>query len=198
MKTNILAVFILMTGLTVTAQTNLVKNGGFEQGDLKLSAKEAIEPTDWYSTINTKIFEGKISYTTDEFYKGKKSIKMSIPACTVKSRGDIYFAHNLDFKDKQNMTLNFYAKSANAIKLSVFIAGFQLKSGRPSAGNGKVVSLTGNNVWKKYTVKLNLMPNSTGTWDFSKNMAFAIGFNPQILESENVIYFDEMEVIETN
>jgi hypothetical protein len=38
------------------------------------------------------------------------------------------------------------------------------------------------------------MPNTT--WDFTKATYIAIGFNPQVIESDKVIYLDEVELID--
>ena len=196
MKTTIAAVLIMMAGLTASAQTNLVQNGGFKQGDIKSSIKEATAPSDWYSGINTKVIpQGKISFTTEENYKGKKSVKMSIDACEVKARYNMILGQKMEMKDVKKLTMSFYAKSADDIKLSVFMLGSQLESGKGSSGYGSTVNIEGNGKWAKYTVKVNLKPMANTTWDFAKPTSIAIGFDLQIIESEKVIYLDEVELI---
>ena len=196
MKTTIAAVLIMMAGLTASAQTNLVQNGGFEQGNLKTLSKEGQTPFEWYFNLNTSRLPGaKLSYSTSVFYEGKKSVKMNVSACEVQKRYDMLLLQNLGVIKNTKLTLTFYVKSNNALKLAGFLSGTETESGKSLTGRGASISVDGSNKWKKYSVQLDRRPYGDGHFDLSKDMFINVVLDKQVLESDVEFYIDQIELL---
>lgn len=199
MKKLIIIALVLFSGFTAMAQSYILKNGGFETGNLIKGVKNATEGNDWYwQADQSKVPGSTIELSTAEKYKGKNSLKMTASG-EILARYNVTISKKLGIMSKLTYTLTFWAKSNMEVKLNCNYEGFiikegaQLKTGTP----GDVIKIAGTNKWEKYTLQLKAkLFSGGGTWDFTQPIVFNLGLDKQSLTDSLELYIDDLELLD--
>jgi len=200
MKKTIFLVSMCVFAISAIAQNNILKNGGFESGNLIRSTKIPTDGVDWFWKVdNSKLPEGFIELSTENKNTGNKSLKMTLPPNEITARYHMLIAKGLGVVSKLNYTLTFWAKSNIAVKLNVYYNGFAIKDGVASKSLtiGSQSKINGNNTWAKYTVRLNgSLYDSNASWDLSQPTELYIGLTNQVISEGLELYIDDVELLD--
>ena len=188
MKKLIIIALVLFSGFTAMAQSYILKNGGFENGNLIKGVKNAAEGNDWYwQADQSKVPGSAVELSTTEKYKGKNSLKMTASG-EILARYNVTISKKLGIMSKLTYTFTFWAKSNMEVKLNCNYEGFiikegaQLKTGTP----GDVIKIAGTNK----------LFSGGGTWDFTQPIVFNFGLDKQSLTDSLELYIDDLELLD--
>lgn len=200
MKKTIFLVSMCVFAISAIAQSNVLKNGGFESGYLIRNTKVPAEGDDWYWKVdNSRLPGGVIVLTTENKNTGNKSIKMTLPPNEITARYHMYITKGLGVVSKSDYTLTFWAKSNIAVKLNAYYNGSAIKDGVSSRTltSGAQIKINGNNTWAKYTVRLNgRVYDNNATWDLSQPYELCIALTNQVLSEGLELYIDDVELLD--
>lgn len=130
---------------------------------------------------------------------GAKSLKFTTTAGDIANRYDFYISKALGVIASTKATVTFYAKSNAEVQFQLCYDGFSFLSeeteSKPIMNNDKIVTIEGNNQWKKYSVKIYGSPFQNHKWDFSKPMSLNLSVTKQTLASDLELYLDDVEYV---
>ena len=199
MKKILILSALIIGGLNVFGQNVKLTNGGFEEGSLIKGTKKVVG-NDWFwQADQSKVPESNIELSSEVKNSGKTSLKMTATGDIV-ARYNVSIAKSLGVIPSLKYTLMFFAKSNEDVTLNCFYNGTISKDGesKQTLTPGDVIKISGDNKWKKYTLKLSgKLFSGGGEWDFSQPTIFNLGLDKQSLSENLELYMDDLELSES-
>jgi len=199
MKKTILFVCILCAAHSAVAQSYTLKNGDFENGIFEKNSRNASGIENWYwQASQEKVPGSTIELVSTEKHQGNKSVKITATG-EIAARYYVTLIKKLGIVSKLNYTFTFWAKSNTDVKLNCNFDGFCLKEGvsTKTGTPGDVITISGNNKWKKYTLVLKGKTFSNfSSFDFTQPANFNLGLEKQNISENLELYIDDLELLD--